>query len=358
MRVLLLHDDPFFGGGAEVFLLDLQQRLREQGISSRILSPSQTGWKRLFREVEETDLLFFHVIYYRTSPLLVSLLARKRPSLMYMHDTVHFCFTMTRTLPQGELCQKATGLSCLWRCKLRERRRFFRALPVHWLKRWVYRRLPLILCPSRFTREDLLRFGFSPKRLALLRPYLPLPPSWKRERRKDAPREFVLFVGRPSRGKGFFFLLEALEKLSLPFSAVALGGREERTFSFSRGSLRLLPAQPREKLASWYRRAKVLVMPSLAPESFGFVGLEALYFGTPVIASSPGGACDWLRSGRHGYLVPRGDLSSFREALESLLGDEGTWREFSLRAREDVEEYLDHRPFLEGLLRYAEGPSF
>ena len=51
-------------------------------------------------------------------------------------------------------------------------------------------------------------------------------------------------------------------------------------------------------------RADLLVVPSLWPEPFGLVGLEAARHRLPVAAFAVGGIPDWLRPGVNGYLAP------------------------------------------------------
>ena len=48
----------------------------------------------------------------------------------------------------------------------------------------------------------------------------------------------------------------------------------------------------------------MLVVPSLWPEPFGLVGLEAARHRLPVAAFAVGGIPDWLRPGVNGYLAP------------------------------------------------------
>ena len=353
--VLHLHQSLAPSGGAETFLLALDRHLRVAGVPSAVLELDGLPPAAVLRRARRADLLVLHVVYYRVHPLFVLLLSRLRPTVMYMHDTVHFCFTLEKTLPDGSLCLRGTGPWCLGRCRLRERVRFLRTLPLHGLKRWAYRRLPRIVCPSRFTRDELLGLGFRPWCLVRLPLFLPLPPAWRRVP-AGGERDLVLFVGRPSRGKGFEVLCQALAEVSVPFRAVALGGRERRRLVFPRGELRLLPALPREELGPWYARARVLALPSLAPESFGLVGLEAMHFGVPVVATRPGGAEDWLVHGETGLLVPRGHPRALARAVEALLTDRGLWEEMSARARQQAARFLDPAPHLR-LLTEAFGPA-
>jgi glycosyltransferase involved in cell wall biosynthesis len=47
----------------------------------------------------------------------------------------------------------------------------------------------------------------------------------------------------------------------------------------------------------------LLVMPSLWPEPFGWVGLESAAHGVPAVAFAVGGITDWLRDGVNGHLA-------------------------------------------------------
>ena len=77
------------------------------------------------------------------------------------------------------------------------------------------------------------------------------------------------------------------------------------------------------ELASWYRSADVVVMPSYS-ESFGLVALEAQACGTPVVATRVGGLSRAVFDGRTGLLVDGHKASDWASALESLHDDPET----------------------------------
>ena len=59
----------------------------------------------------------------------------------------------------------------------------------------------------------------------------------------------------------------------------------------------------RPALAQHFLRAHLLVIPSLWPEPFGMVGLEAAEFGVPTVAFDVGGICEWLKDGVNGVMA-------------------------------------------------------
>jgi glycosyltransferase involved in cell wall biosynthesis len=72
-------------------------------------------------------------------------------------------------------------------------------------------------------------------------------------------------------------------------------------------------------------RASVVALPSLWPEPFGLVGLEAGALGVPAIAVDAGGVGQWLRHGVNGVGVPSPATErTFGAALASMLADRDT----------------------------------
>lgn len=84
--------------------------------------------------------------------------------------------------------------------------------------------------------------------------------------------------------------------------------------------VRFLDPVPHDDLATYYRAADVVLVPSRS-ESFGLVALEASACGAPVIATRVGGLTTAVRDGVTGLLVDRVDAVAFGETLRSLLLD-------------------------------------
>jgi len=71
-------------------------------------------------------------------------------------------------------------------------------------------------------------------------------------------------------------------------------------------------------MAGWMHCA-VGVVPSIWPEPFGQVAVEAMVCGKPVVASAVGGLPDVVADGESGLLVKPNDVNGLREALRVLL---------------------------------------
>ena len=113
--------------------------------------------------------------------------------------------------------------------------------------------------------------------------------AWTKPRRAGDSRLTILFVGKPSYGKGH----DLFQKLS---NMNEFKNYEFRTIG---GKTKLGYKETLEEI----RKAMVVVVPSRWPEPFGRVALEALVLGTPVIASKCGGLTEIISNGKTGILV-------------------------------------------------------
>jgi D-inositol-3-phosphate glycosyltransferase len=82
--------------------------------------------------------------------------------------------------------------------------------------------------------------------------------------------------------------------------------------------VRFVPPVTRTELATWYRAADVVAVPSYS-ESFGLVAVEALASGTPVVAADVGGLP--VAVGDAGVLVDGHDPAVWADTIGRLLAD-------------------------------------
>ena len=80
----------------------------------------------------------------------------------------------------------------------------------------------------------------------------------------------------------------------------------------------------------------MVAFPSIYPEAFGIVGIEAMMRGKPVVAFDTGGVRDWLTHNQTGLLVPVKDIRLFAESLIRLLGNSLEREEMGKTARKEA----------------------
>ncbi|MEM9015268.1 MAG: glycosyltransferase, partial [Pseudomonadota bacterium] len=73
-----------------------------------------------------------------------------------------------------------------------------------------------------------------------------------------------------------------------------------------------------DDMAAAYAWADAVISPSVRPEAFGRVAVEAGAMGKPVVATAHGGAQETIINRETGLLAPPGDASALADALVDL----------------------------------------
>jgi starch synthase len=141
---------------------------------------------------------------------------------------------------------------------------------------------------------------------------------------------YILFVGRMSRQKGIFHLLDAVPDLPEDVQIVLCAGapdtpeveREVVTAASKWPNVRLIREMvPKNKIIELYSHARIFCCPSVY-EPFGIINLEAMACETPVVASKVGGITEVVVDGETGFLVEPGQPGELASALNRLLRDD------------------------------------
>lgn len=161
---------------------------------------------------------------------------------------------------------------------------------------------------------------------------------------KRAPLD-LLFLGRISRMKGAFDVLNALVELRSEFPDIRLlcgGDGDIKEFLFT---ARSLGVEDRVTFLGWVSgdskitylaESSVLVLPSYA-EGMPMSILEAMAAGLPIVASMVGAIPETVQDGVEGFLFEAGDIGSFVMALRQLLSDSTLRRKMGEAGRLRVE---------------------
>lgn len=124
-----------------------------------------------------------------------------------------------------------------------------------------------------------------------------------------------LYVGRLEAAKGIETLLKAWQTLPSEFRLLIIGTGEDAQHlskKYEHSNISFLGQLPQEDVFEAMSKAKYLIHPSLAYETFGLTMLEALARGTPVIGFNRGTRPEFIHSGKNGFLC---EPASLRDAI-------------------------------------------
>ncbi len=142
---------------------------------------------------------------------------------------------------------------------------------------------------------------------------------------RENKREYFLVVSRLTLSKKVDTVVAAFNKLGLPLVVVGEGKERTRLEKLAKSNIRFTGFVLDEQLAALYRGARALIFP--AEEDFGMVAVEALSFGTPVIAFDYGGIREIVEEGVTGEWYHAQAAEIVAEGVRRFLAKEGTYDE-------------------------------
>jgi len=129
----------------------------------------------------------------------------------------------------------------------------------------------------------------------------------------------VLFVGNPSRRKGADLLARYAESLSDEIELWCLGGlRSAVSNAAMPANMIPVPRVNPADMANLYRQVDAVIVPAYY-EAFGYVALEAMSCGLPVLGFDTTGTAEICVHGETALLAPIGDLEALVNYTRQLL---------------------------------------
>jgi glycosyltransferase involved in cell wall biosynthesis len=391
MRILIGCAQQNIVGGVETYLRDLLPALQRRGHELALVSeapaapgvatirdgiPAVKMWCLSGAEFASTrkqirlwnpDVAFSHGF---DEPHAERMLVADYPTVLFAHNHAATCISGTRTMafPAYQPCQRTFGPACL----------------MHYLPRGCGGASPLtmlalyhrgkqrqsllphyraVVVASRAMAVEYERHGVAKSRLhhVPLFPTEATGPDGVPTNRAFTNR--VLLLGRLHKLKGGRVLVRALAKVNVaraePLTLVVAGDGPEQEPIIKLARRLNVPLEFHGWLGAAERTAlmgtvDLLALPSVCPETFGLVGLEAGSVGVPTVAFAVGGIPDWLVPGESGELAP-GEFpsaASLAAALSRALASAAHWRKLALGAWRMARRFTleAHVSRLEGIL--------
>lgn len=354
MRILIANEAYAGSGGVESYLAGLMPALKARGHAVALLHANtreEPGATRL-EDAELTagvadeglepsltrvrawrpDVCFSHNL--RQLEVEERLLA-EWPVVKMMHGYFGTCVSgqKAHAFPRTVACARTFGAACL---ALYLPRHCGQYRPVQMVGQFrrasrqhaLFARYAAIVTASRHMADEYLRHGVDRPRVVAA-PLFAAEPAAGPRALPSAPT--ILFAGRMTPIKGGDVLVRAAaaaaRRLPAPVRLIMAGRGPEQgrleALALRLGVEATFPGWVTgEARTALFRAASLVAVPSLWPEPFGLVGLEAGTHGVPAVAFDVGGIREWLRDGVNGILVrERGSADALGDALARLLGD-------------------------------------
>jgi len=354
-EVTVVHcEDAYRLAGNDSGAIDNLSKVKVHTLKNRFgfLSPlitQQTGFPGLkhseLKDIlkNEFDVVNFHNISLIGGPRIIQL-SNARINLYTLHEHWLLCPTHIFWKDKKKACDDRRCFSCCLKSGIPPQVWRYTSLIQNSI-----RKIDSFISPSNYTAEQHKSGGIkNPIKIIPLFSYLS-PAEYEDESRG---RMNFIAVGRVTKSKGISDLVHSFSKwpnfnLQVIGDGDLLLSLKDQYQKFN--NIQFLGKIPQDSLAQLYRKATALILPSLAPETFGLTVVEAFACGVPAIVRIAGGNREIIDHSGAGYLYSNEDelkaaIECFNEDpdLRSRLGDQARKAyEVDYTAVKHVDAYLD-----------------
>ena len=353
MRILLANKFYYRRGGDCIYMLNLEQLLKEHGHEVAVYSmnypenlPSEwskywpknmsnidamvrsfgsmqvkNGFKRLLNDFKP-DVVHLNNIHTQLSPIIAKIAHEHGIKVVWtLHDTklVCPCYTCMRDGHWCEECFHDKMAVIKHRCMPGG----FIGSTIGYLeaKKWNKEKLQkytdLFLSPSQFMMDTVIRGGYDAEKFKVLCNFIDIDkvknPSFDK-------KDYYVYLGRVNEVKGVRTLCKAASALS--YKLVVIGGGE--LLSELQDQYKGITNIEFKGQMEWndfrpiIERAKFMVIPSECSENNPLTVIESQSLGTPVLGARIGGIPELIEEGVSGMTFESGNVEDLKEKIQMM----------------------------------------
>jgi len=208
-------------------------------------------------------------------------------------------------------------------------------------KKLVYLFASKIIANSKATKKDLIeKYKIDEGKVIVFYNLLEKPITTQNIN-QNSDLKMIVCPGRLDYSKGQDVLLKAIKEMkrvNVEYVFIGDGNQREELMKLAKElhiekSCLFLGRLPHSSVIANMVRAYCVIVPS-RDEAFGYVNIEAMSVGVPVIASDVGGIPEIIRDGIDGFLVPPSDPKILAEKISYLLDNPSLRDEMGENARQ------------------------
>lgn len=334
-------EDPSRGGGVGIYLDQIIKQQRRDGHDVHVFSMQHVGMRQSpdasfasppvdvhhptirdvkrflynreakmlferFLDAVKPDVVHLHTIYHHLSrSILDVLITRKIHALMTVHDFKIICPNY-KLFTENDVCrrckphryQEAVYHACL---TPNIAGNILAAVEAHQTARnqSYQRAISTFLVGSQFVSRELSDWGWDQERIKVLPLPVRIPAISRVPPTEKAP---IVVAARFSPEKGVLRFVQQAAQIDHPIEIYGAGPQrsliETEILRNGLSHIRLMGAVRHEEVLQAISRAFAIVVPSVGLETFGYVMLEAMALGVPVIGTARGALEEHLSYGR------------------------------------------------------------
>ncbi|KKQ76920.1 MAG: Glycosyl transferase group 1 [Parcubacteria group bacterium GW2011_GWA1_38_7] len=320
LKIAIVYDRVNKWGGAERVLLALHEMFPNAPLFTSVYDKKNASWARIFPKIYTSFLqkipllnkkhellgwimpLAFESFDFSDFDLVISVTSEAAKGIITKPSTFHICYMLTPT-------------RYLWSHK----KYYFKnkilekiSKPViDYLKQWdliASCKPDKIIAISTAVKNRIKKYY--QKDSEVIFPPVDVPLIMTKD---YLDGEYYLIVSRLVGYKRVDLAVEVFNELNLPLMIVGTGSDEKKLKYIANSNISFTGMVSDEELMEIYKKSKAFIMPQ--EEDFGIAGVEAQYYGKPVISFKKGGSLDTVIEGRTGMFFNEQTKASLTSAI-------------------------------------------
>jgi glycosyltransferase involved in cell wall biosynthesis len=271
---------------------------------------------------------------------------------------IHTCHDYELLSPEGMLMGRVGNLALEQNLMMR---------PYQSLRRYFSRLVQYATAPSRFVLDLHQKMRFFPLAETEVIPNAhgfgisELSQDYSKSRnlsQKNGPKRF-LYIGRLDKEKGVDLLCQAFIQFASQNQHVLLRiagwgplDASLREKYEHRNNIEFIGPVFGNQKAKLFRDSDVLVAPSIAPEPFGIVVIEAYFYGLPVIATRIGAFLETVMDEETGFLVKPGSVGDLATAFSRITSEKNLINDMSRNCFKEAQKFSTEKIYEKYLIAY------
>lgn len=369
MRILLSNKFYYRRGGDCIYMLNLEQLLKEHGHKVAVFAMDypeniETPWKQYFpqnmsklmaftrpfgsAEVKakfnkllddfKPEIVHLNNIHTHLSPIIAELAHNRGIKVVWtLHDykllcprydclrngddICELCFNEDKSSCKTYKCMKGSTLASLIGYKE----------ATTWNRRRLEKCTDVFICPSKFMAQKMAQGGFNSKKLVSLCNFIDIDKCKKDTYEKE---NYYCYVGRLSHEKGVKTLIKAAQKL--PYKLVIIGGgplSDELKNETTNANIEFVGYKQWDEIKEIVSKARFSVISSEWYENNPLSVIEAQCLGTPVLGARIGGIPELIENGVTGMTFESRNVNDLTSKLEAMWQHTFNYKEIALTSQ-------------------------
>jgi glycosyltransferase involved in cell wall biosynthesis len=273
------------------------------------------------------DVVLVHNLYPLISPSVLSTIKKYNiPIVMTLHNYRLKCVNGL-FLREGRICEKCADRNSIWgmiyNCKgnILESIIYSFALTLHNQLRLFDKYIDVFIAPSKFVKEKLCSYGINKKKIVVI-PHFQTAINTL----ESCIGDYALFVGRLSKEKGIYTLIDAFKDISDKKLIVVGDGPERKKLEKiirknQLENVELVGFKNGAELEQYYLNCKFVIVPSECYEVFGYINIESFKYKKPVIGANAGAIPEIIEDGKTGLIFKSGNKADLIDKVNQLWYD-------------------------------------